>query len=422
MQFNTIEAAVYLIGNFFRIYIISILFGILLHKTELKIMKVLRQSGYILFYVINSSCFLFFEWPDLMIFLTNIIGTTLISITYEGTWKFRIGAVLLSAALYTVCEDSIYYLLVFLEVKYIVAIGIIAANLLFFMIVQLMKKLAVSKSHIVIPIEEWLISIIIPVLSLLTSMIVLDECSHESSAAIGGICLIVINMLLFFRIDRIQDMYQKQVDIGLLKQQNQAYENQMLLLKTSEERLSSLRHDLKNHLLAIEKMALKNSRDSVEAYLNSLFSEAEDSSIFAETGNYVIDAFINSKLANAKHLGITVKTDLTISKNLNIEPRDISVILGNLLDNAVEAAVKCEKRKEITVIMREDRGKLSLKIKNSYRDKIKSVKGRILSTKSNQRIHGIGLQNVRKVVEKYQGTMKIDYADGIFSVSLVLFL
>lgn len=59
MQFNTIEAAVYLIGNFFRIYIISILFGILLHKTELKIMKVLRQSGYILFYVINSSCFLF---------------------------------------------------------------------------------------------------------------------------------------------------------------------------------------------------------------------------------------------------------------------------------------------------------------------------------------------------------------------------
>lgn len=45
MQFNTIEAAVYLIGNFFRIYIISILFGILLHKTELKIMKVLRQSG-----------------------------------------------------------------------------------------------------------------------------------------------------------------------------------------------------------------------------------------------------------------------------------------------------------------------------------------------------------------------------------------
>ena len=167
---------------------------------------------------------------------------------------------------------------------------------------------------------------------------------------------------------------------------------------------------------------MKNSGDSVEAYLNSLFSEAEDSSIFAETGNYVIDAFINSKLANAKHLGITVKTDLTISKNLNIEPRDISVILGNLLDNAVEAAVKCEKRKEITVIMREDRGKLSLKIKNSYRDKIKSVKGRILSTKSNQRIHGIGLQNVRKVVEKYQGTMKIDYADGIFSVSLVLFL
>lgn len=331
-----------------------------------------------------------------MIFLTNIIGTTLISITYEGTWKFRIGAVLLSAALYTVCEDSIYYLLVFLEVKYIVAIGIIAANLLFFMIVQLMKKLAVSKSHIVIPIEEWLISIIIPVLSLLTSMIVLDECSHESSAAIGGICLIVINMLLFFMVDRIQDMYQKQVDIGLLKQQNQAYENQMLLLKTSEERLSSLRHDLKNHLLAIEKMALKNSGDSVEAYLNSLFSEAEDSSIFAETGNYVIDAFINSKLANAKHLGITVKTDLTISKNLNIEPRDISVILGNLLDNAVEAAVKCEKRKEITVIMREDRGKLSLKIKNSYRDKIKSVKGRILSTKSNQRIHGIGLAKCTK--------------------------
>lgn len=77
-----------------------------------------------------------------VIFLTNIIGTTLISITYEGTWKFRIGAVLLSAALYTVCEDSIYYLLVFLEVKYIVAIGIIAANLLFFMISAVNEKVS----------------------------------------------------------------------------------------------------------------------------------------------------------------------------------------------------------------------------------------------------------------------------------------
>ena len=422
MQLNVIEVAVYLTGNLFRIYTISILFGILLHKTELKMIKALRQSGYILFYVINSSSFLFLEWPASIIFLTNIIGTAVLSITYEGTWKFKTGAVLLSAALYTICEDSIYYLLVLLEAKYIVAIGIIAANLLFFTIVQLMKKLVVSKTHTMIPVEEWLMSIIIPVLSLLASMTVLDECSRESSAALGGICLLVINVLLFFMIDRIQDMYQKQEDIGLLKQQNQAYENQMLLLKASEERLSSLRHDLKNHLLAIEKMALKNGGDSVEAYLNSLFSEVEESSIYAETGNYVIDAFINSKLANAEQLGITVNADLKISSSLNIEPRDISVILGNLLDNAAEAAVKCEKHKEITVIMKEDRGKLSLKIKNSYRDKIKSVKGRILSTKANQRIHGIGLQNVRKVVEKYQGMMKIDYANGIFSVSIVLFL
>lgn len=422
MQFDIIEIVVYLIGNLFRIYVISILFRILLHGTESKVMKVLRQSGYTLFYIINSSCFIFLQWSASIIFLTNIIGTILISITYEGTWKYRVGAVISGAALYTICEDFIYYLLVILEVEYIAAIGIIAANLLFFTIVQLMKKVAVSKTHIVIPIEEWLISIIIPVLSLLTSMIVLDECNHESSVALGGICLIIINMSLFIMTDHIQDMYQKQVDISLLKQQNQAYENQMLLLKASEERLSSLRHDLKNHLLAIEKMVLENDGDSVETYLNRLFSEVEDSFIFAETGNYIIDAFINLKLANAEHLGITVKTDLKISKELNIEPRDISVILGNLLDNAVEAAVKCEKRKEITVIMKEDRGTLYLKIKNSYRDNIKSEGGKILSTKSNQRKHGIGLRNVQKVVELYQGVMEIDYVDGIFSVDLVLFL
>ena len=419
MQLSKMELIVYLAGNAFRIYTISLLYSIMLERTENKKVRMMRELEYSLFFCINSGTFIIGKCSPTVIFITNIVGTIVISATYKGSWSRRIGVVISSAALYTICEDSVYYILALLSVKHIVAIGIVTANILFFMIVQLIK---ISKADMIISLEDWVISIIIPVLSLFISMVILDECRNESSVAIGGLSLIVINVLMFFMMDHIQSMYQQQMNISLLKQQNKAYEEQMSILKLSEERLHALQHDLKNHLLAIERISTMNDRNAMETYMDDLFSEAEASSMFAETGNYIIDAFLNSKLANAKNLGVNVETDLKISRELNMPPTDISIILGNLLDNAVEASTKCRKRKAIKIVMREDCGKLYLRMINTYQGKIRVYRGMILSNKPNRGNHGIGLKNVQEVVDKYHGEMNTSYTEDYFSVAIIIFL
>ena len=251
---------------------------------------------------------------------------------------------------------------------------------------------------------------------------VLDECRDEIAVAIGQICLVLANVLIFLLIDKIQSVYRERLDINLLKQQNQVYENQILLLTESEQRISALQHDLKNHLFSLEQLAEQSNSDSLKKYLQSLIKDVGGMHSFSETGNLVIDGFINSKLSKAKILGADIHIEISIPTNIEIEDKDISIILGNLLDNAVSAVGKCKEDKKISVIMRATPGKLYLKIENSHAEQIRKNGNKIISSKGDSEHHGIGLRNVQKVVEKYDGNMKVTYSENMFSVKVIMFI
>lgn len=422
MQFNTIEIIVYLIGNFFRIYIIAMLFNVFFKAEGSRDRRNLRIAGYILFYIINSAAFICFSWPPQIIMLTNIVGTTAVALTYTGTWKYRICAVLLSIATCTICEDLLYYLIVLLEIEHILVIGIIAADILFFMTVLLLQKAVDFKNKVDVPTAEWAAVIVIPVISLIISTMVLDKCRDEIAVAVGQICLVLVNILFFFLLDKIQTAYRERLDIGLLQQQNQTYENQIQLLNQSEERISALRHDLRNHLFTLAQLAAQSNSDAVKEYLQELLSDAGSADAFSETGNFVIDSFMNAKLTKAKNAGTDIDTELAVSGNINMEDKDISIVLGNLLDNAVRAVETCPGPRRLTVVMRETPGKLYLKIENTHGEFIQKRGNRILSSKADSRNHGIGLKNVQKVVDKYNGNMEVVYTEDVFTVKLIMFI
>lgn len=426
MGLSIVESIVYLTGNLFRIYIISLLFSAFF-TPEARVGRCnIRLMMYSLYYMINSAGFLLFSWPIQIILLTNIIGTACIAVTYTGIWKNRIFTIVLSLATSIVCEDLVYRLLILLGVEHIVMIGIIATDIMFFMVVLLLKKVVAIRNHIEIPLAEWAAVVVIPILTLIISTLVLDKCNDEVFVAVGEIGLVFVNVLLIFLIERIQKIYAEQLDINLLKQQNQAYENQMFLIREAEDRIASLKHDLKNHFFSLEKLAEQSDADSIKTYLKNLSSDMDYNhdyvKSFAETGNFVIDSFLNSKLTKASSLGSDVSVDISISKGINIDYKAISIILGNLLDNAITALEKCENEKTIRVVMRETPGKLFIKIENSHHEMIKKAGNKILSTKADRQNHGIGLKNVQKIVEKYQGSMDIKYSDELFSVRMIIFL
>lgn len=422
MRFN-IELFMCLAGNLFSMYIISRSFSIFFEADASTKRKWARFSCYGVYYLFNSIAAFYLYWPPIMIISTNVAGCALVSWSYRGKWKHRICAVLLIVTMSIVCENAVYYYLNSLHVEHIDLICILATNLLFFMLVLLLQKAIDLKYGEEFAFLEWAAVVVIPVCSLLVSVIVLDDCKGEVTVLIGGISMILINVFLFFLLDRVHKIYRVQLTLALLEQQNQAYESQMELLRDSEERITSLRHDIRNHFLVLDQLAEQNDCQEAKNYIHSLMPlvEAQQKLIF--TGNPVLDGFLNLKLNEASIYGAHVETDLQISKNIPIAPKDMSIILGNLLDNAIKALSLCKKKPPLlTITMRQEPGALLIEIKNSYNGAVRKFGNSFQTTKRKKEGHGIGLKNVQRVVETYHGQMEIDYTEELFIVKLVMFI
>ena len=119
---------------------------------------------------------------------------------------------------------------------------------------------------------------------------------------------------------------------------------------------------------------------------------------------------------------IDFQAELSIPMEMSFKGADISLILGNLLENAVEGAEKAIKKKYIKLSVKYDRKNLLINIENSYGGKLKRVKEELRTTKENAANHGIGLASVRRAARKYQGTVFIDdTVPECFLVRVVLY-
>lgn len=100
---------------------------------------------------------------------------------------------------------------------------------------------------------------------------------------------------------------------------------------------------------------------------------------------------------------------------------DINIIIGNLLENAIEAAIQTDE-KLLDVFMEFKQGILKVEIKNSFNGEIKKNQKGFITTKERKELHGIGLQSVKKIVEKYNGALTISISENIFCVKLIMYL
>lgn len=142
----------------------------------------------------------------------------------------------------------------------------------------------------------------------------------------------------------------------------------------------------------------------------------------SHSGNTVVDAIINFKYAVAKEYEIDFCLKTFIPDELPIEQCDLGIVLGNAIDNAIEAVKKCKnKEKIIEISMGVKKEAWVMVIKNPYEHKIKRDRaGRILSTKQEKNRHGYGLKSIMKIADEYQGEAVIDIKNHIFSLTVVL--
>lgn len=213
--------------------------------------------------------------------------------------------------------------------------------------------------------------------------------------------------------------------IYLEQEKNSQYHLQVTAYKMLEEQYSQserLRHDLKNHLVALSGMLEERDWEKMENYLKDMAEGADLGSGEEATGNRTVDVLLHQKKKAAESRNILWECDVQIPQNFCVNEFDLCVLFGNILDNAVEGCegTECDKMQHrfVKIQARPVKKCFLLEVKNSADLK---EKYRVGSTeKGNPQEHGIGLLNISDVVQKYHGVMNIESKDNVFSISVLI--
>ncbi len=180
------------------------------------------------------------------------------------------------------------------------------------------------------------------------------------------------------------------------------------------------RHDYHNHMQVLKAhMALKQY-DLAEDYLDKLESDLTTVDTVLKTGNVVVDAILNSKLSLIGERNITVDATALVPGNIGISGVDLAVVIGNLLDNAMEACMEIpqENQRFIRIYMDIMKKQLYISVTNSTKGTASKVGGSFVTTKSGN--HGYGLLRIDSIVHKYHGYINRQAEDGIFATEITL--
>lgn len=205
------------------------------------------------------------------------------------------------------------------------------------------------------------------------------------------------------------------------------YQSQAAVYQMMEQQYSQaerLRHDLKNHVLALRGLWEERAWDKLGDYLKRMEDSAQFGANEEATGNRAVDALLFQKRKMAEDRQIVWECDVQIPKQCRISEFDLCVLFGNILDNAVEACMRLQQgereagRSFINVQARAVKKCFLLEVKNSMRDAEKQ--GNRFVEKENPQGHGIGLLNVGDVVRGYDGVMNTEIQNGVFDISVLL--
>lgn len=408
--------------NLFRIFLIgrcaSIFLGVDVDKKK-------KHIVYGCFFVINTV--LFWEFHTVWInMICNLMGIGAIVWLYTKSVRTNL---FITGTIYLVnCGCDVAATSLFVNYRDEGAYNQIYAVISFFLI--FMCELVIEKMITIHKDAEDAQNISLVLMPICSSIVIILLIYTDTCTGIGltivSIGLLIANFLMLYLYNLLLHSISQQYEMEMLKTQLQAYANQLNVVLRGEEKIKALRHDIKHHLSELMLLANKHDVAEIQKYIDEMNSFLKNPNEIVSSGNLEIDSVLNFMLQKAEKELKTVDIKVMLPEKVR-HSFDINVMLGNLLENAIKAAGKTE-NKYLSVHIKLKRGILKVKIENSFESsyilrKEQNRKDTILkTTKPFTKQHGIGLKNVKKIVEKYNGTMAVTAQEGIFCVNLLLYM
>ena len=403
----------------FAVYLFFYYFDIFLKRRKRTILSVVGLVIFMAWQFEMSSVNLLPAYGNIIV----TIITTLFAVAqiYEGKiWNKCIFTIAFNAIWMLIETISgnilLTYCCEFTDLQALGTLGSFTSKIVFMIAITALKRVFTKDEIKELPVRYSFMLVLIPIGSIyiMNNIFMFGYRLHSNRAniqsAVTAVILLGVNVLVFY-------IYIKLADDLQLRRMTSVYEQQLDLCERHQQerelsilQLRDVRHNMKNNLVSILAYAENGDNEKIIRFVNEIMEEGGiKTSTVTNSGNIVIDSLIGYWYVEAKKVGIDFSVNLNIPMEMPFRGADICLILGNLLENAVEAAQKAEGKKYIRLHMKYDKNNLLLFVENNYKGVlIKTKDKRLKSTKTDAGNHGVGLSSVYRIAAKYHGVVTID--------------
>lgn len=280
--------------------------------------------------------------------------------------------------------------------------------------------------------KVWLLfNFVILVFTIIAAMVLIFYAADMMDTRTNIICLIlsvlffVMSMLVIHFLTYILKSDKNLQKLLILNANYDAIQENLELQKSSSIRLNKIRHDMKNHLALAHALLQKSDNENADRILLDALSQTDSISLsfIGSSGNSIIDAIVASKSALCDKHGINFEYYLDSLPEISIDAIDISSVLSNMLDNAIEAARKTSAPEIVLKIVLLNNN-LNIFVRNTFNGKseIIAAGNRLLSSKKNSDMtsHGYGMMIINEIAAKYSGSYEWYVEGNIFCANVFL--
>lgn len=315
--------------------------------------------------------------------------------------------------------------------------------MLFYFLVIIVKNIYRTREYSDMS-YNWLFFMLLAIVSIgVWYIIARGLISTEGGMICVGASLLIMNMVSYKLYESVVDAYRYEKENEKLKEQMDIYECQISTNIENDRVVRSLRHDMKLHLEELQMLAAGKRYDELESYLSAMTEAAKPLYNMVGTGNPSVDGILDYMCAKAQDKGVTVKRKLRIPEDVSLSAYDMNIILGNLLENAIENTLKTD-NPYIELTLKYQSGTIYMNVTNTCISDQKVENGKYLTTKTDEEKnmhnkevvsegfsiagrhksgeHGYGLDNVKRCVDKYSGTMKLNCKDDVFIAEVLIYV
>ena len=239
---------------------------------------------------------------------------------------------------------------------------------------------------------------------------------------IATVLLMYSNIIVFWVHESLIKTQKENTELQLQTQKAEIDTEYYTILQNQYENSNILIHDIKRHLMSIKNLADENDCYSIENYIDNLYNEYEVKNIKQYSNNKLLNAIVNRYATAYTENNIDFYCDI---RNINfsfITNNDLTVIVDNLLENALEANQKNDSGKVELFIFPTNVNYITIKLINSCKSAPIIHNGKLITTKTKSSIHGYGLKSIKRIIKKYNGDMSFsfDKSEKLFTTSIIL--